>query len=112
MMAGMTMVHPARRATASKKKQNAERRTKERAPPFPQLTPSQLRRWRLKQKDPSSGKPATLVQAARWYGCSVRAWQYWEAVPPRPHRVIPVPLVRRIVVLEETIFPSARSTVT
>lgn len=79
---------------------------RERAPPFPRLTPTGLKRWRLRQQDPATGKSATHAQAAAWYGCSKRAWQYWEAVPPRPHRAIPAPLIRRIVVLHETIFPT------
>ncbi len=50
-----------------------------------ELTPHVLQVWRRHMG-------WTQEQACRWYGCSIRAWQYWESGDRR----IPFPLVRRI----------------
>lgn len=73
-------------------------------PPYMRLTPTQLRHWRRSQINPSTGKPATQPDAARWYGCSLRAWQYWETEKPKPSHAIPLPLKRRVA-HHERIFP-------
>ncbi len=55
------------------------------------MTPSTLRRWRL-NIFPGGTTKDSITDAAAWYGCSTRAWQYYEA----GQRPIPLPLERRI----------------
>lgn len=50
-----------------------------------------LRRWRRK-RFPADTEKESRDQAARWYGCTRRAWEHWEGGT----RGIPYPLVRRI----------------
>ena len=79
------MVNLLRRATPAKRKRSTVR-----------MTAKALKRWRRAQRDPTTGRPATLRQAAEWYGVTLRSWQYWEAEPPATYHDVPVPLQRRI----------------
>lgn len=79
-----------------KRRATPARREGDLLPPYMHLTPRALKQWRLGQINPATGKPASQPDAARWYGCSVRAWQYWEAEAPKPSHAIPLPLKRRV----------------
>lgn len=66
-----------------------------RAPP-PYMSATALRRWRRAQRDPRTGKRATLLQAAEWWGVTQRTWQYWEQGPEKGGNRVPRPLQRVI----------------
>lgn len=62
----------------------------------PEVNGAKLQRWRRAQLDPETGEPATMRQAADWFGCSLRAWQYYEAAGTPAGHDVPMPLRRRL----------------